>query len=105
MKKFYLSLLILASVAAPSKADWRKVGDLNNDGKLTINDVVRLVRLLNDNSIPKDITLLDVNEDNTVNKADVEELVNIILGKKEAKQIWTTITIPIGNDDDNVTLD
>ncbi len=105
MKKIYLSLLILATATMPTRAYWRYVGDLNNDGKLSINDVVRLVRILNQKSIPEDTTLLDVNEDNKVDKNDVEELIKIILGKRDAKKIQTSVTIPIGGDNDDTVLD
>ena len=59
------------------------LGDVNNDGSITIADVTALVNII----LGKDTTGLynhaaaDVNRDNSITIADVTALVNIILGK------------------------
>lgn len=66
------------------------IGDVNEDGTISIADVTALVNvILGKSSAYKDY-LADVNEDGTVSTADVTALVNIILGKQEAKTVDLT---------------
>lgn len=62
------------------------VGDVNNDGYITISDVTALVNIIlgKDNTEPHQYNHVsaDVNQDGNVTIADVTALVNIILGKK-----------------------
>ena len=61
------------------------IGDVNNDGNITIADVTALVNIIlgKDNDEPHlyDHVAADVNDDGAVTIADVTALVNIILGK------------------------
>ena len=55
------------------------VGDSNGDGSLNVLDVVLLVNIILDASLPYD-ACSDINSDGSLNVLDVVLLVNIILG-------------------------
>ena len=57
------------------------VGDVNNDGSVTIADVTALVNIILGKSETPASGVADVNNDGSVTIADVTALVNIILGK------------------------
>ena len=58
------------------------LGDVNNDGAVTIADVTALVNvLLGKGSSSYNLDAADVNENGTRSIADVTELVNILLKK------------------------
>ena len=59
------------------------LGDVNNDGDVTIADVTALVNIILGKSTDYDEQLADVNGDKSVTIADVTALVNIILGKDQ----------------------
>ena len=58
------------------------VGDVNDDGKITIADVTALVNIILGKATIPASGVADVNGDTKVTIADVTALVNIILGKK-----------------------
>ena len=58
------------------------LGDVNNDGLVTIADVTALVNIILGKTNEYDIEIADVNGDQAVTIADVTALVNIILGKE-----------------------
>jgi hypothetical protein len=59
------------------------LGDVNNDGKVTIADVTALVNvLLGKDTAGYNLKAADVNSDGGRTIADVTALVNILLGKK-----------------------
>ncbi len=87
---FLLFVLFLVSFAAFP----RFVGDVNDDGSVTIADVTALVNvILGQTDSPAqgsvDFQAADVNGDGTVTIADVTALVNIILGKDSTTEIAT----------------
>ena len=55
------------------------MGDSNGDGSLNVLDVVLLVNIILDSSLPYD-ACSDMNSDGSLNVLDVVLLVNIILG-------------------------
>lgn len=59
------------------------IGDVNNDGSITIADVTALVNIIlgKDTEGQYNHNAADVNDDSTITIADVTALVNIILGK------------------------
>ena len=66
------------------------IGDVNEDGAITIADVTALVNVILGKSYVGKEHLADINEDGSITIADVTALVNIILGKAEAKTIDLT---------------
>ena len=69
------------------------IGDVNNDGSVSIEDVTTLVNIILEKETPvvSDV-MADVNNDGNVNIADVTALINIILEKfpqssQEVRQI------------------
>ena len=57
-----------------------KPGDVNNDGKTDISDVITLISFLLSGHTDGDIELnLDVNNDGKINISDVTELINLLL--------------------------
>ena len=59
------------------------LGDLNNDASINILDVVQLVNIILNTTVPNEHQLIagDINEDGIFNVLDVVQLVNIILGR------------------------
>jgi len=57
------------------------IGDINSDSFINIQDVIILINLILDSTIPSDdiFLLADINEDNILNVQDVILLINIIL--------------------------
>ena len=68
------------------------IGDVNEDGDVTIADVTSLVNIILGKQSDYRMEISDVNEDGGVTIADVTSLVNIILGKQEAKVVDNTWT-------------
>ena len=66
------------------------IGDVNEDGAITIADVTALVNVILGKSNVGKEHLADINEDGSITIADVTALVNIILGKAEAKTVDLT---------------
>ena len=57
------------------------IGDLNNDGGITISDVTLLVNIILGQTTEYDAAIADVNGDGSISVADVTTLVNLILGR------------------------
>ena len=79
MKRFislFLCLCLGLAIAYP-----KYIGDVNNDGSITIADVTQLVNIILGKTTDYNKRLADVNEDGSISISDVTELVNIILGK------------------------
>ena len=57
------------------------LGDINNDGIINVLDVVVLVNIILENTLPTEYQLIvsDINSDEDINVLDVVTLVNIIL--------------------------
>lgn len=68
------------------------IGDVNEDGSISIADVTSLVNIILGKQAGYRQELADVNEDGGISIADVTSLVNIILGKQEAKVVDDTWT-------------
>ena len=64
------------------------LGDVNEDGSVTIADVTALVNILLGNYDTYKPALADANEDGVVSAADVAALADIVLGKTEPKTIY-----------------
>lgn len=63
------------------------IGDVNEDGEVSIADVTALVNIILGKQASYRMELADTNEDQDVSIADVTALVNIILGKQPAKVV------------------
>ncbi len=63
------------------------IGDVNEDGEVSIADVTALVNIILGKQASFRMELADTNEDQDVSIADVTALVNIILGKQPAKVV------------------
>lgn len=59
-----------------------KLGDVNNDGDITIADVTALVNILRGGDTSYDLKAADVNEKNGVNVDDINALVDMILNQE-----------------------
>lgn len=81
MRKILLFAFLLLPFRSTSAAILGKVGDLNGDGKVTIQDLTLLIRSLRQELRP---ATYDLNADDKVDQADVEALVRIILGLEKA---------------------
>ena len=84
-RKLTLSVgLILASLGAYAD-ETPVIGDVNNDGSVTVADVTALVNIINGTSPnpyqDAEVNIADVDKNGNVNKNDITTLVNIILGK------------------------
>ena len=75
MKKFFLLILLIASINAQQN---RTIGDMNDDGEINVIDVVLLVSNILDDTINENG---DINQDNLLNVIDVVLLVDIILNQ------------------------
>ncbi len=56
-------------------------GDVNQDGKVNVNDVTYLINIILNIITEYDFDVANVNGDTQVNVSDVTMLINIILGK------------------------
>ena len=95
---FFLCLCLGMALAYP-----KYIGDVNNDGSLSVADVTELVNIILGKTSDYNKKLADVNEDGSVTVADVTELVNIILGKSEPKELVEADTLFIYYGDEATT--
>jgi hypothetical protein len=79
---FLLALLCLIAFSFPSSALPQRLGDLDEDGQATVLDLVRLIGHINGATQLSGALLPygDLNEDGTINQADVVLIENAILG-------------------------
>ncbi|MCR5132198.1 MAG: hypothetical protein K6C10_12155 [Prevotella sp.] len=82
----------LKYVGALPSSLYYTIGDVNEDGDITIADVTALVNVILGKTTDYKSYLADVNEDEDVTIADVTALVNIILGKTAAKSVDKSYT-------------
>ena len=57
------------------------LGDVNNDGKVNIGDVVAVVNVMAGKTTGYNLKAADANQDGKINIGDVVKIVNIIAGK------------------------
>ncbi|MCR5130945.1 MAG: carbohydrate-binding domain-containing protein [Prevotella sp.] len=100
MKRIITLLLLCACTFA---AFPRYIGDINNDGSITIADVTALVNIILGKTTDYETDVADVNQDGSVTIADVTQLVNIILGKEDPTELAEVDTLFIYYTDDAVT--
>ncbi len=102
MKKILISLVLMTIVPLSVSAELRWVGDIDKDGKLSLKDLTEMIQVLRDrDKTPvKSIKFYDMNGDDKFDEKDIAELRDILLGKKEGRQLWDEETIPIGDKDD-----
>ncbi len=83
----FFSLFVPRAVALP-----KIFGDLDEDGKITILDLVRLVAFYNQAAtvLPDELLFADINQDGAINQEDVELLRSAILGKTDLLQLPLT---------------
>ncbi len=84
MKRFltFVFLCFCVLLAFP-----KYVGDVNEDGRITIADVTALVNILLGKEGQYDSRLVDVNGDSKLSIADVTALVNVLLGTEQAHEL------------------
>lgn len=69
-----------------------RIGDVNCDGHVSINDVTTLINyLLGGNPDPFDAVAADVNEDNNISISDVTALINLLLSGNTDKAMWNAL--------------
>ena len=81
----------------------RYIGDLNNDNKLNVSDVMLLVNIVLGNNKDYELVVADINEDGAVNVTDVMCLINIILKNEDPKEIEEVDALYITYSDEGVT--
>lgn len=79
MKKL-VSIIAMCLTVHVSCAERRMVGDMNSDGKISVEDLVALLNMLSHESLNY-ARVADINDDKKIDKEDVEKLSDIILGK------------------------
>lgn len=74
------------------------LGDVNMDGRLSIDDVTTLIGyLLTDHADPFDSEAADVNEDHVINISDVTTLINILLTEDfDKSREWIAVPVDGG---------
>ena len=69
-----------------------RIGDVNCDGHVSINDVTTLINnLLGGNPDPFDPQAADVNEDNNISISDVTALISMLLSGNTDKAMWNAL--------------
>jgi hypothetical protein len=81
----------------------RYIGDLNNDNRLNVSDVMLLVNIVLENNKDYELVVADINEDGAVNVTDVMCLINIILKNEDPKEIEEVDALYITDSDEGVT--
>ena len=79
------------------------IGDLNNDGGITISDVTLLVNIILGQTTEYDAAIADVNGDGTVTITDVTMLTNMILSGEAPKELYEADTLYIHYTEEGVT--
>jgi len=70
-----------------------RVGDVNQDGKISNADITRLNAFLGRKIDGLNLTACDVNNDNVVNQTDMDMLKGYYLGKLESEYIGTAVLL------------
>lgn len=81
----------------------RYIGDLNNDGSITISDVTLLVNIILGNSTDYDVAIADVNGDGNVTVTDVTILTNMILTGEAPQELNEVDTLFIHYTEEGAT--
>ncbi len=68
------------------------VGDVNDDGKLSVSDVMQIVNMILHNTLTCEMPLADMNDDGKLTVTDVLYLVNVIFEHYEKRYIDMTYT-------------
>ena len=98
-------LFVVFACLSISLAFPKYIGDVNDDGSITIADVTQLVNIILGKTTSYNKKLADVNEDGSITIADVTQLVNIILGKVEPKELVEQDTLFIYYANGSATYD
>ena len=99
-KKAMLVLCLMAVCWLPAKADVLP-GDVNNDGRTSIDDVVELIDyLLSGDAASIDLANADVDQDGRVNINDVTDLIDLLLNQSQNPEPvegdWVDLGLPSG---------
>ncbi len=97
MNRILTLICLLAAGVGSVSAAARYKGDLNNDGKVDLADMVVLATAINEGKTDK--TLQDLNASGSVDDADLHALANIILSEKLIED--TGLNIGIGGWEDS----
>lgn len=68
------------------------VGDVNNDGNLSVTDVMKLVNMIMTGEMTCELPVADLNGDGHLSVTDVLSLVNVIMGNIDKRYIDMTYT-------------
>jgi len=98
-------MLLLAAPAFAQSGYYRgNLVDTKGDGKITVDDLSALIRLIDDQTplaqMPREA---DVDGDKDVDLQDVQLLVQIILGQKE--KVWVSLAKDLSSDGKNTSGD
>ena len=100
MKRILAAVILSMSVLL---AYPRYIGDVNNDDKINVADVMLLVNIVLENYNDYELVVADVNEDGIVSVTDVMCLINIVLGKADPKEIEEVDALYITYSDEGAT--
>ena len=84
--KYKILALCVAACLSAAAATYTYVGDVNNDGEVTIADVTSLVNIVLSEEA-SDNVMTDVNEDNEVSVADITSLVSLVLDGEAPRKV------------------
>ncbi len=102
MKKRLLLLMVLCLMAVGAYP--RYLGDVNNDGDITVTDVMTIVNIILGQATNYDYIYADLNQDGSVDVSDVMITISIILGKEQATEYVEDDTVYVTYSDGNATV-
>jgi len=96
MKKYFLFMVVSLLSTLPAYSEWKYMGDANNSGNIDQEDLSILTSIiLEKQTPPKDITLLDMNGDKKLSIADIIILIEVLNGQKDKTEVWIPETVPV----------
>ena len=97
-------LLLMALSLVTMGAYPRYLGDMNNDGEVSVTDVMTIVNIIIGVTTDYDFVYADINQDGSVDVTDVMMAVGIILGKVDAVNYIEDDTVYVTYQGDNVEV-
>lgn len=97
MKKYLIRCCLVAvfTLCSASAYAERWAGDLDNDGELTVVDLVILNKMIRNHTADQKKLIADVDGDGKVTIADIAMLRDMILGKKPKRALNLPVIVPI----------
>lgn len=99
MKKV-LAILLFTALSLPAWAEMRWLGDADGDNEVTAKDAAYLSEIIIGKRVaPRNITMLDINEDKQLDIADVILILRMVNEELEKKKVWVPEEIPVVDPD------